>query len=131
MIARLSPLPTGAFFPEQHQLKLTLKAEAGETRDTSLVYDGSDGANAYRAITFIGSRRRRAAMAAISPIPGRAPQGPGFMADFNQLLPDLGRAQDTPCYQVNFDLYDNGVATGLVLDYGDFTLGATSRISRC
>jgi EipB-like len=27
-----------------------------------------------------------------------------------------------PDYQVSFDLYENGVATGLVLDYGSFAL---------
>ena len=32
---------------------------------------------------------------------------------------------DTPEYEVSFDMYDNGVATGLVLDYGDFALSGT------
>ena len=30
--------------------------------------------------------------------------------------------ESTPDYQVSFDLYENGVATGLVLDYGEFAL---------
>ena len=29
---------------------------------------------------------------------------------------------ETPEYQVSFDMYENGVATGLVLDYGEFAL---------
>ena len=32
---------------------------------------------------------------------------------------------DTPDYQVSFDMYDNGVASSLVLDYGDFALSGT------
>ncbi len=36
---------------------------------------------------------------------------------------DKGEA--LPDYQVSFDLYANGVATGLVLDYGDFSLAGT------
>ena len=29
---------------------------------------------------------------------------------------------EIPEYQVSFDMYENGVATGLVLDYGEFAL---------
>jgi hypothetical protein len=29
---------------------------------------------------------------------------------------------EVPEYQVSFDLFENGVATGLVLDYGEFAL---------
>ena len=32
---------------------------------------------------------------------------------------------ETPEYQVTFDMYENGVATGLVLDYGEFALSGT------
>jgi hypothetical protein len=34
----------------------------------------------------------------------------------------LEGSSETPEYQVSFDMYENGVATGLVLDYGDFAL---------
>lgn len=39
-------------------------------------------------------------------------------------FPD-GKAEETPDYQVTFDMYENGVATGLVLDYGAFSLSGT------
>jgi hypothetical protein len=32
---------------------------------------------------------------------------------------------ETPEYQVSFNMYENGVATGLILDYGDFALKGT------
>jgi hypothetical protein len=37
----------------------------------------------------------------------------------------LEGGSETPEYQVSFDMYENGVATGLVLDYGDFALSGT------
>jgi hypothetical protein len=37
----------------------------------------------------------------------------------------LDGSSEIPEYQVNFDLHENGVATGLVLDYGEFALGGT------
>ena len=29
---------------------------------------------------------------------------------------------ETPLYQINFDMYENGVSTGMVMDYGNFAL---------
>jgi hypothetical protein len=117
-------VPAGAFFPVQHQLKLMDKAQAGETRDTSVIYDGSDGKTAFRAIAFIGKRKnaganardtansKAAALAAV-------PSWPISISYYTAAATD----QDTPTYQVGFDLYENGVATGLILDYGNFVLG--------
>ena len=36
--------------------------------------------------------------------------------------PGDGQSEDTPAYQVSFDMYENGVAQNLLLDYGDFAL---------
>lgn len=117
-------VPGGALFPMQHQLNLMDKAEQGETRDASLLYDGSDGAATYRAITFIGRRKeagrnpRDNANGEAKPL-ATLPSWPVSISYY----PTSGADQDTPSYQVGFDLYANGVATGLVLDYGDFALG--------
>ena len=117
-------VPGGALFPMQHQLNLMAKAEKGETRDASLLYDGSDGATTYRAITFIGRRKdaggnsRDSANGETKPL-AALPSWPVSISYY----PTIGENQDTPSYQVGFDLYANGVATGLTLDYGDFTLG--------
>jgi hypothetical protein len=35
---------------------------------------------------------------------------------------NLQGSDETPEYQVSFDMFENGVATGLVLDYGEFAL---------
>ena len=116
-------VPSGSFFPMQHQLKLMDKAEQGETRDTSLVYDGSDGAATYRAITFIGRRKdagtntRDNGNGEAKPLAG-LPSWPVSISYYHT----SGDDQDVPSYQVSFDLYENGVATGLVLDYGVFVL---------
>jgi hypothetical protein len=117
-------IPGGALFPMQHQLNVMDKAEQGESRDASLLYDGSDGATTYRAITFIGRRKdaggnsRDIANSEAKPL-AALPSWPVTISYY----PTAAVDQDTPSYQVGFDLYSNGVATGLVLDYGDFVLG--------
>jgi len=117
-------VPAGAFFPMQHQLTLMDKAEQGETRDTSLLYDGSDGDKVYRAISFIGRRKEAGSNVRDNAnSEARALAGlPSWPVSISY-YPTSATDQETPSYQVGFDLYANGVATGLLLDYGDFALG--------
>jgi hypothetical protein len=117
-------VPPGALFPIQHQLKLQDEAAAGLGRDKSLVYDGSDGSTSYRVITFIGPRKdaghntRDIANSEAAPLKD-FPSWPVSISYYKTTDDSI----DTPTYQVGFDLYANGVATGLRLDYGDFVLG--------
>lgn len=118
-------VPAGAALPMQHQLKLMALGEAGGGRDSSIVYDGSDGAHSFRAISFVGKQKspgsvtRDAANPAAAALQGEAawPMTVSYYA--------LDGNSETPEYQVSFDMYTNGVASGLVLDYGDFALSGT------
>jgi hypothetical protein len=117
-------VPAGTFFPIQHQHMLMARAERGEERDASLIFDGSDGANTYRAITLIGRRReagshRQDLVGSAARILEALPSWPMTISYF----PTAGTDQETPAYQVGFDLYENGIASGLELDYGEFALG--------
>ncbi|MBM3520977.1 MAG: DUF1849 family protein [Alphaproteobacteria bacterium] len=112
-----------ALFPMQHQLHMMDLAESGAARDSSLIYDGSEDKASYRAITFIGKRRapgtlaRDMANGEAKPL-SQLPSWPISMSYYKQ----EEAAEAEPSYQVSFDLYENGVATGLVLDYGSFVL---------
>ena len=118
-------IPAETFFPTQHQLKLMELAERGETRDSSLIFDGSDEDKLYRAITFIGTRKAPGSNSRDSGNPvAKELSGLASWPVSVSYYPVAGDA-DTPDYQVSFDLYENGVATGLVMDYGQFALAGT------
>jgi len=119
-------LPPDAIFPMAHQIKLMHEAEHGPTRDASMVFDGSDGSKAYKAITFIGAAVDKAE----APVAGEQGQKLVHMRSWpmsvSYYASKAGTAnEDTPNYQVSFQLYENGVASNLVLDYGDFSLAGT------
>lgn len=128
--ATLKPfkIPSDTMFPTQHQLHLMDLAVAGQTRDSTVIFDGADGEKLYRAISFIGGRKapgqnaRDAANAEVKSLAGLA-SWPISVSYY-----PVGGAEDTPEYQVSFDLYENGVATGLVMDYGQFAL--TGKLTR-
>lgn len=119
-------VPGEALFPMRHQFKLMDAALAGESRDASLIYDGSDREKTFRAISFIGKRKAAGANArdmknAEAVALAGVPSWPMTISYYNV---ERG-AEDTPVYQIGFDMYENGVATGLMLDYGDFVLDGT------
>jgi hypothetical protein len=117
-----------AIFPVQHQLKLMDAASSGKSRDASVVYDGSDeNEKPYRTITFIGRTKEPGKVA--SPFKGAGgdklaalPAWPVSISYFEDEKTSGSDGEQTPLYQVSFDLYANGVADQLVLNYGDFAL---------
>lgn len=114
-------VPAGAMFPMQHQLNVINAALAGEKRLTAEVFDGSEDEKSVRAIASIGTR--------IAP-------GSGKDKDNAETKPlqafqswpvsiayyPVGEDAETPNFQINFQLYENGVASNLVLDYGNMAL---------
>lgn len=118
-------VPAGAALPMQHQLRLMGLGEKGGGRDSSIVFDGSDGEKSFRAISFVGKERPAGAIARDSANPAAAPLKDSRSWPMTVSYYTLDGTSETPEYQVSFDMYENGVATGLVLDYGDFALSGT------
>lgn len=118
-------VPAGAMLPMQHQFRLIELGEAGGGRDSSVLFDGSDGATSYRAISFVGKLRPAGSIARDKANPAASPLAGNQAWPMTVSYYTLDGEAEVPEYQVSFDLYDNGVATGLVLDYGDFALKGT------
>lgn len=118
-------IPPGALFPMQHQIHLMDIAAKGESHDSSLIYDASDADKVFHVVSFIGKRKdpgqniHDIANAQAKPLAGLR-SWPISISYY-----PAGGTEDVPDYQISFDLYENGVATGLMLDYGDFALEGT------
>lgn len=117
--ARTFEVPAGAMFSVAHQMRLVNAGRRGETRDENVVFDGSDGDKSMQVISFFGPKGT-AAPGAPKPLSGLA-VWPVSVSYYG-----LGPAgtNETPDYQVQMQLYDNGVSGDLTLDYGDFALEA-------
>lgn len=121
-------VPAGAAFPMQHQLRLMALGEAGGGRDSSLVFDGSGEVKSYQAISFVGPARTPGSVAADQDNPEAASlKGLAAWPTTISYFPETG-GEDMPDYQVSLNMYENGVATGVVLDYGAFAL--TGRLAK-
>lgn len=116
-------LPAAAVFPVAHQKHLIEQARAGETRDESLIYDGSEGSKPMLAITFIGLRSNE------QPLPDLAGDAAGSLKTVPSWPVTLsyypsgpGSGEETPSHQISFRMFDNGIAGDLVMNYREFSL---------
>lgn len=116
-------VPGDAVFPSTHLLRLIAAAEKGLTHDVSMVYDGSDDDKTFKAVTFIGKKREPGSFApdASNPEAAALKNIPSWPMSVSYYSLDKGAA-DTPTYQSTFNVYENGVATELLLDYGSYAL---------
>lgn len=113
-------------FPSQHQAKLLAEAAAGQTRDVSMVYDASDGDKQFRIVTFIGKKREAGQT--------KADADKDFLAPLKKLAnwpfqlgyyPTGDGQADSPEFQATFNMYENGITTEMVFDYGSYALKGT------
>ena len=121
-----------AVFPTDYQKRLLQAAIAGEVRHEAMVFEGSDGDKALRAIAFIGAKKQLGnqveqsetdaeTAALLNKLPYWGVTVSYYSAD--------GRGDDAPIYQATFNMLENGVSTNLLLDYGTYALkGKLSKI---
>ena len=118
-------LAAGVLYPTQHQKKLLELAQQGITRDVSTIFDGSDGAKLFRIITFIGKKRPpteqlKPELAPLSKLASWPFQLGYYSNDDDQT--------DAPEFQISFNMFENGISTEMLFDYGSYAL--KSQISR-
>lgn len=116
-------LPKGVVFPTE-QLRATLvAAQAGKRLHSAPVFDGSDTENYFETTTILGKRDDGA--------PTGSEEKAGDPLDKMTFWPvqvsyfNPTDVTGVPDYEVSFRMYENGVSTGLVMDYGDLVLGAS------
>jgi EipB-like len=116
-------LPAEALFPSTHQMKLLDEAKQGVTRDASIVFDGSDSEKTYKAISFIGKLRAPGTFALDNDNPqadvlSKIPSWPMTISYYST----EDKSVETPAYTASFNIYENGVSTDLLLDYGSYAM---------
>lgn len=113
--------------PTQHMARVIEAARHGERLFEARVYDATDdGRKVSRVTAIIGPERQAPDMdqAAQTPALSGLRRWPVALAYFAEDARDA-----TPDYVLSYTLYENGVASRLKLDYGDFVLtGELTRI---
>ena len=118
-------LPAGVLFPTAHMIALIDAARNGQRTIERPVFDGSRKNGLSDVGAFIGpvqgpgeEKEARTVKNASRLLAGRS--WPVRLAFFAPTKVD-----NAPDYEFAYRMYENGVATGLVFDYGDFVVNGT------
>ena len=119
-------IPKEAVFPILYQLKLIDMANGGNSRDVSLVYEGSDGEKLFNAISFIGKKREvgNSVTGQSEEVNATLGSMPSWPMTVSYYPADDGTVEQ-PVYQSSFQMFENGVSTDLLFDYGTYAVKGT------
>jgi len=111
-------------FPSQHLHALIAAARTDQRFFSTSIYEGAGtGEKADTATAAIGTPQRDQAN---GPLTKGKTRWPVSIAYFSQDFSENQEfGEETPVYQMNFMLYENGVTRELVMDYGDYALSGT------
>ncbi len=111
-------LPTGSVFPTIHTVDLIAAAQSGQNIFFRIIFDGATQQGAAEVNAVISPKMEAPQSDPADPLLDR--EGwPMRLAYFN-----LGDLAEEPHYELGIVLLDNGVATELNMEYGDFTIAA-------
>lgn len=114
-------LPAGTVFPTEHTNILLQRAREGVRFDRQMVFDGSEDEGAGAVTTVILAQKPAPEGGNVVAPLGPLPVWPLKLA-FYAPEGTAGPGEELPEFQLSMDIQDNGVATALVLDFGNFTL---------
>lgn len=116
--------PPGTVFPTTHGLELVRAARVGQRSLTRIIFDGAPDGALYRAVAYIGEKRRAERVAARGDT--RWKQSLDKLESWPVIVSyyRVGDSGEVPEYEVSYRMYENGIADHLLLDYGDMVFQA-------
>ena len=114
-------LPKGTVFPTMHTLRLMRRAMKGFKTDRQFVFDGSELEEASLVSAFILPPKMPKEPNPIL----KPPLGPYETRSINLAFFAPASGAPEPEFEMSIALQDNGIATDLQLDYGDYAVRGT------
>ncbi len=124
-------LPQGILFPTEYMARALAAARSGRNAFRAQMFEGDSEGKIFDVVTIIGPARA-ATEAELAVRGGDVLRGLRGWPLSVSYYPSSDRGE-LPEYQVSYTLFENGVSTDLILDYGDFQvtgrLGSIDRLS--
>ncbi len=122
-------VPVGSVFPTEHMRRIIIAAREDKSILEFPVYDGSEtGEKLYNTLTVIGRPIAPGAKpptdaGAKVPALDKLKRWPVTISYFEKQDAKADQSgEQTPVYSIAFELYENGISRGLVLNYSDFSI---------
>ena len=114
-------LPPGTLFPTGHMFRLADAAAAGKPLLASVVFNGTDTESLHNVTAFIGAELPADGAPPAAAGPREALAGLRSWRIAAGYFP-VGSGDSRPDFEIAYRLFENGVAAGLTMDYGDFAM---------
>ena len=118
---RQAELPADVVFPMTHQRRIIEAAKRGEKIDRSVIYDGAEEDKYYTAVTFIGPELKDVAVLQKDAAVLSALRSWRVSISYFDTVADT-EGEEVPAHQISMRLFENGVSSDLMMDYGDMQL---------
>ena len=118
-------LSESARFPIEHSTALIRAARKGENIFTSDLYDGSeDGTKVYHTSAIIGSPIAPGDAKPLTHVANgdKLDRVPSWPVSISYFKPSEAHTDDIPLYEMQYRFHDNGITSGIVIDYGDYAV---------
>lgn len=114
-------LPAGIIFPTAHLKAILAAARGNRKTDAHPVFDGASETDYYHVVSSIGALSQRPDRGADAEAGYKAIAGlPWWPVQISYYA--VGASEGVPEFEIAFHLYDNGVSSNVLLDYGSFAL---------
>lgn len=124
-VAKELKIDGGVLFPIQHSMALIEAARAGKPLFRADIFDGSDkGEKVYTTNAVIGRKLAPGAskMPASIKNADKLDALSSWPIAISYFEPGSEKKDSVPTYELGYRFYDNGVTTGLRIDYGEFAI---------
>lgn len=118
-------LPANMYFPMQQSAAIIEAAKAGKTLISTNIYDGSEKGESYYVTTaVIGKRQEPAAVASNVSVKNadRLPKVASWPVAISYFNTGKDKEDAAPAYELSFRFFENGITSGLTIDYGEFAI---------
>ena len=123
--ARKMRLEGRPMFPMRHSEELVSEARAGRHHFVADLYDGSEkGEKIYKTSAVIGRGATGGGAVLPAQVADRAKLNgvASWPVSIGYFEPQQEGKDAVPAYELSFRLFENGVSSGLVIDYGEFAV---------
>lgn len=118
-------LPANTYFPMRHSEALVAAARAGRHQFVADLYDGSEkGEKVYATSAVIGKATVSGAPDVSSKLSARASleRLSSWPVSIGYFEPNTAGKDTVPSYELSFRIFENGVSSRLLIDYGEFAV---------
>jgi EipB-like len=118
-------MPLKTLFPTAHLVEMIEQAKRGESIFEAPLFDGGDGGKVYQTTTFIGPEKAPGTNKLTGKMDDKTRKTVENIKSWPisiSYFEGKSNGEETPAFEFSFDVFENGIASKVLIDYGVFSM---------